>query len=209
MRATPALLALGPGLHPVCKSRIAVVLRSRNFRILPTTLAVLFAAPALFLGRPLSWPVSLPISAIERIHRTSDDGSGERWRRRGGRARNESPRTTTHNLILRPVVLVCFSLIQAFFARPEVPDQPQEQQQASERREYEEPTHVAAASSVVASVANILHCWLHRKLAPSLADIHQIRPIPAPCVAGLCRAVHDCRSCEECTSMFRHWGLRN
>merc|ERR1719433_2664229 len=49
MRATPALLALGPSLHPVCEGRIAVVLRSRNFTILPTTLAVLYAAPLLLL----------------------------------------------------------------------------------------------------------------------------------------------------------------
>jgi len=193
MRATPALLAFGPALHPVCEGRIAVVLCSRNFCILPTTLAMLYAAPLLLLGRPLRRPISLSISAIERIYRTSDRlGS---WLRKW--ARNEAPRTTTHGLVLRPMVLVCIPVTQAFVGRgpEEVAEQPQGQQQASECRKDEEPTHIAAASSVLATITDILHCWLHRKLAPALADIHQIRPIPAPRVTGLCRAIHHCRSC--------------
>jgi len=189
MRATPALLALGPALHPIGEGRIAIVLCSRNFRILPTTLAVLYAAPLLLLGRPLRRPITLPISTIERIYWTCWRGSWFRaW------ARNEALRTTTHGLVHRPMVLVCIPVIQAFVGcgPEEVAEQPQGQQQASECRKDEEPTHVAAASSVFATVTDILHCWLHRKLALALADIPQIRPIPAR-VTG-CRAVHHCRS---------------
>merc|ERR1712045_397661 len=76
MRATPALLALGPALHPIGEGRIAVVLCSRNFCILSATPAMLRTAPLLLLGRPLCLPISLPIGAIERIYRTS----GRIWR---------------------------------------------------------------------------------------------------------------------------------
>jgi len=70
-RATPALFALGPALHPIRESRIAVVLCSRNFRILPTTLAMVLTAPSLLRGRPLSLPITKPISAVERIYHAS------------------------------------------------------------------------------------------------------------------------------------------
>jgi len=197
MRATPCLLALGPALDPIGEGRVAIVLCSRNFPILPTTLAMLIAAPLFLPGRPLRRPVRRPISAIERIDWTS----GGTWH--DGRSsfirdctRNDTPRTTTCSLLLRPMVLVFIPVLQAFVGGPEeVAEQPQGQQQASECRKYEQPTHVAAASrTVVATIADILHCWLHGKLALAVPDIHQIRPVPIPRVTGICGAIHRCKN---------------
>jgi len=173
MRATPALLALGPGLHPIGEGRIAVILRSWNFSILPTTLAMMRTAPLLFLCRPFRWPISLPVGAIERIYSTSDHWDWRPWR---GWTLNEAPRTTAHDLVLRPMELVRFPVNQALvgLGPAEPAEQCQGQQQASECREDQKPAHVAAASGVVAAVANVLHCRLHRKLALARADVNQI-----------------------------------
>ena len=133
MRATPALLALGPAFHPIGESRIAIVLCSRNFCILPTTLSMLNATPLLLLGRPLRGPISLPISAIERIYRTSDR------RRRclllAWAMLDVALRTTTHGRIHRQQLGCSLAFVRC--GPEEVTEQAQGQQQASECRKDE------------------------------------------------------------------------
>merc|ERR1712061_802605 len=67
IRATPTLLALRPALHPIGEGSIAIILGSRNFGILPASLAMLLTAPLLLLGRPPRLPVKRAISTVERI----------------------------------------------------------------------------------------------------------------------------------------------
>merc|ERR1712056_44629 len=100
VRATPDLLPIGEG-------RIAVVLLSRNFCILPATLAVLHTAPLLLWCRPLRRPVSLAISAVVRIYWTSgrDCWCYKIW------TINEAQMTTAQGFSLGPMVLVRLPLL--------------------------------------------------------------------------------------------------
>jgi len=194
-RTTPGLLALGPALHPIGERCIAIVLGSRHFCILPTSLAMLITAPLLLLGRPPCLPIEEAIRAIERVNRTLRSGRSRTGRRiRMRTAWNEASRTTTRDLIRGPVVLVVVLVNEALLGRgPEEPgEQPQGQQQASQRRE-DEATQVAggAARRVFTTVTNILQCWCHGKLALAVAYIHQV--IRFPRVTRGCRAIHVCK----------------
>jgi len=184
-RTTPGLLALGPALHPIGETCIAIVLGSLHFCILPTSLAMLGTAPLLLLDRPPCRPIEDAIRAIERVNRTLRRGrTGRRNARneRSGRrtAWHDALRTTTRYLFRGPVVLVVVLVNEALvLCGPEEPgEQSQGQQQASERREEDDATQVAggAARCVVTTVANILHCWFHPELALAGAGIHQVIP---------------------------------
>merc|ERR1719190_358135 len=132
---------------------------------------MLLTAPLLLLGRPPRLPVKRAISTVEGINRTLDWLLGWLWW-----ALDVASRTTSHRLVQRPVVLVGVDLNEALVARPtDVAEQPQEQKQQARCGTDDEAADVGApANTVVATIPDVMHFWLHRKLAAAVAYIHQV-----------------------------------